>query len=464
MSTYRNQPLFWHQGLFLQPHHFQYHDAWAEQSLARMLELTTPWSWGLGALQISETALAARQLVIEQITVRWRDGALTESPGNAQIGALDFKLADFASGPRTIYIGLRRLENERANVQTFDKPDEATNADARFVVPTDPQTVPDRYSAGPDGRVNFMTYVLRLFRDDELDNLGQYELMPLVQLEQDGDTIRPTPEFIPPCLNLAASHALHHALRELRDDIIGRARQLEIFKQPMGSQTDTEGQFAPILALSILNRYGPALSSILETPQTHPWTAFKLLRELLGELSTFSEYCDLLGETRDGQRLIGAYDHANFGPVLKNMTETIRHLLNEITIGPEMLIHFEQDATSKDIFRAEAPPSFFGSRHRYYLMARSTLEPRELSLKMAQEAKLGIPDQIEMLITRSLPGIEIFPLTTLAPGMPRRSGATYFRLESLSDLWDEVVRTGNLALFLPDSPAGLKLELIATKG
>jgi type VI secretion system protein ImpJ len=464
MSIDRKQPLFWHQGLFLQPHHFQYHDAWIVQTQARQLELTSPWCWGLGALKISDGALAARQLVIDEISVRWRDGTLTETPGNAQIESLHFELADFTSGPRTVYVGLRRLEDEQVNVQTFENLADAGKADARLVVPADPQVVPDRYAAGPTGRVTLMTYVLRLFWEDELANLGQYELMPLTRLEQDGDVIRLSPNFVPPCLNLAASAVLQQMLREVRDDIIGRARQLEIFKQPMTNRTGDEGQFGPMLALSILNRYGPAVNSMMEAPQTHPWSLYSLLRQLVGELSTFSEYCDLLGETRDGQRLIDPYRHKDAGPALKVIIEVVRHLLNEITVGPEMLVHFEQDGASKDLYRADMQANFFGPRHRYYLMARSALDPVEFGQKMTLEAKMGVPEQIELLITRSLPGIEMLPLKTLPLGLPRRTGAIYFRLESLSDAWDAVARMGSLALFLPDAPDEMRLELIVIKG
>lgn len=464
MSKQHNQPLFWHQGLFLQPHHFQYHDAWIAQTQARLLHLTSPWAWGLGALKIDEGALAARQLVVEEVAMRWRDGTLTEAPGNALIASLHFELADFASGARTVYLGLRRMEAEQANVQTYESLDDARQANARLVVPADPEIVPDRYTAGPEGRITLMTYVLRLFWDNELENLGSYELIPLARLEQDGDVIRLSPHFVPPCLNIAASTALQQMLHELRDDLIGRARQLEIFKQPMHNRAGDEGQIGPMLALAMLNRYGPAIDCMLDTPQTHPRAIYDLLRQFAGELSTFSEYCNLLGETRDGQQLIAPYRHKDAGPVFKGLIDVVRRLLNEVTVGPEMLVHFEQDGASPDMFRADMPADFFGPRHRYYLMARSAADPVELADKLGVDAKLGVSDQMEMLITRSLPGIELLPLKTLPLGLPRRSGAVYFRLESLSEAWDAVVRAGSLALFLPDAPNELRLELIVIKG
>lgn len=464
MSKHLKQPLYWHQGLFLQPHHFQYQDAWTERLLARHVELTVPWCWGFGELALNETALAARQVVVEHMALRWNDGTLTEVPGNARIESRRFELAEFSQGPRTLYVGLRRHVEDQLSVLKYENLDDASQADARAVVPADPQQVPDRYASGPDGRVTLMTYLLRLFWEEEIADLGDYDLIPLARLEQDGEVVRMAPRFVPPCLNLQASVPLQHMLMELRDEVIGRARQLEVFKQPIASRSAEDGQFAPVLALSILNRYGPQITHMVEAPQTHPWAVYGVLRQLAGELSTFSEYCDLLGETRDNHQLVMPYKHTELGTTFMGVLDLIRRLLNEVTVGPEMLVHFEQDGASGDLFRADMPGAFFGPRHRYYVMARSGLEPKVLAERMLLEAKLGTPDEIEALVTRSLPGIEILPLQTLPLGMPRRAGSAYFRIESLSDAWDAVARDGRLTLFLPESPADLRLELIVIKG
>jgi type VI secretion system protein ImpJ len=465
MATHLNQPLFWHQGLFLQPHHFQYQDAWTERLLARQVELTMPWCWGFGALEINETALAAREVVIDHMALRWRDGTLTEIPGNARIESRRFELVDFSQGPRTLYVGLRRPIEDQVNVRKYDNLDDAAQADARLVVPADPQEVPDRYASGPSGRVTLMTYVLRLFWEEEINDLSDYDVMPVARLEQDGEIVRLVPRFVPPCLNVAASKPLQHMMMELRDEVIGRARQLEVFKQPIANRSGEDGQFAPMLALSVLNRYGPQITHLVETRQTHPWEIYGVLRQLAGELSTFSDFCDLLGETRDNQQLVRPYKHIDIGPAFMSVLDLIKRLLNEITIGPEMLVHFEQDGGTGNLYRADMPATFFGPRHRYYLMARSaSTEPKALSEAIMLEAKLGTPDQIETLVTRSLPGIEVMPLQTLPLGMPRRTGSAYFRIESLSETWDAVTRDGRLSLYLPDSPGDLRLELIVIKG
>src|SRR3546814_5851441 len=86
--------------------------------------------------------------------------------------------------------------------------------------------------------------------------------------------------FTPPCMTLAGAPQLQHLLHELRDEIIGRARQLEVFKQPLANRgQDGDSQFGTLLALSVLNRYGPHLNHLIEAPQTHPWAVYGVLRQ-----------------------------------------------------------------------------------------------------------------------------------------------------------------------------------------
>ncbi|MDN5842467.1 MAG: type VI secretion system baseplate subunit TssK [Alcaligenaceae bacterium] len=465
MSKHLKPAIFWHQGLFLEPQHFQHQDARQERALEEHLSLTTPWPWGYLALSIDDTALQAHSLAISHVAIRWRDGAFTEFPGNARVESRRFELTDLAQGPRKAYLGLRRMIDDEVNVQRYDNFDDAVQSRSRFAALADPQQIPDLYTNGPPGNVATMSYVLRLFWEDEIEHLGDYELMPLARLEQDGEVVRLLPHSTPPCMTLSAAPQLQHLLNELRDEVIGRARQLEVFKQPLANRNpDSDSQFGSVLALSVLNRYGPQLNHLIEAPQTHPWNVYGVLRQLVGELSTFTEYCDLLGETRDNQTLLRPYDHADLGAVFGEVRTLLMRLLNEITLGPEMFVRFERDSAVETLYQAELPAAFFGPRHRYYLMARSALEPAQISELLMLEGKLAPPDDIETTVSRALPGIELMPLQALPLGMPRRSGAAYFRIESQSALWESVAGDGRLALFLPNPPAELRMELIVIKG
>ena len=51
------RPLFWHQGLFLQPQHFQLQDRYIQSLLTPAAAWHQPHFWGVGSLAVQESAL-----------------------------------------------------------------------------------------------------------------------------------------------------------------------------------------------------------------------------------------------------------------------------------------------------------------------------------------------------------------------------------------------------------------------
>lgn len=460
------QPIFWRQGLFLQPHHLQHNDRLALYRQHRIHSLTMPYAWGVAGLELDTAALVDQSVMVSRLTVLMRDGLLIEYPGNAVIESRRFDLAQLGAG-RTLYIGVRRIIPDQANVRVVDHINDAAQADTRLAATAEPTETPDNYADGPHGQVNLMSYVVRLFWESEVKELGDYELMPIARLYQDGDEARIQNEFIPPCLNLAASPALSKLLRQLRDELIGRARQIEIFKVrgsagSHGMELDA-GHIDMLLALSVLNHFGPALHQLLESPTTHPSDVDSLLRQLVGALSTFSDRCNMLGETRDGRMLLVPYRHVNLGASLHALADLVRNLLNEIAAAPEMVVRLEPDGAADGYYVADLPEGFIGQRHRYHLIASGDIDAAHLASTITTSAKMAPPTQVETLVTHSLPGLELLHLPQAPRGVPRRAGAQYFRIDTMSDIWSVVTQEHRLALFLPETLENVYFELIVSK-
>jgi type VI secretion system protein ImpJ len=460
------QPIFWRQGLFLQPHHFQHNDHLAQYRQHRINTLTMPYAWGVAAIELDEAALIDQSVMFSRLTVLMRDGLLIEYPGNAVLAARRFDLAELGAG-RTLYIGVRRAQPDQANVRTVEHVNDAANLETRLAATAEPVETPDSYAGGPHGQVHLMSYVVRLFWEHEIQELGDYELMPVARLYQDGDQAKVHHEFIPPCLTVAASPALGKRLRQLRDEVVGRARQIEIFKVrgnagARGVDLDA-GHLDMILALSVLNHFGPALHQLLESPTIHPWEVDSLLRQLVGALSTFSDRCNMLGETRDGRMLLVPYRHVDPGPGLHALADLVRSQLNEIAAAPEMVVRMDPDGAASGYYVADLAEGFFGQRHRYHLVASGDVDAAQLASSMTTTAKMAAPGQIETLVTLSLPGLELLHLPQAPRGVPRRINAQYFRIDTMSEAWSVVTQEHRLALFLPDAPDSLHFELIVSK-
>lgn len=462
MSSLR--PIFWHQGLFLQPQHFQHAESLALSRLVRLLDLTTPHAWGVMAAQLEESALANNQVVFSRLSVLMRDGTLIDFPGNATLDVCRFEPTQLGDG-KTLYLGLRRMMPDQPNVSVFADMGDAPRADTRYAASSEPLGMEDVYAGGPQGQVDLLSYVLRLFWEDDLDARSQYELLPVARIELDGERVQADKLFVPPCLNLEASPQLLWSVRQLRDELFARSRQLEVFKPSNAAKVrDADASHMNLLAvLAVLNRQGAHLQHLLGVPQTHPWQIDGMLRQLLAELSTFSDRCNLLGETRDGTALAPPYDHENPAASLRALADLIRALLNEIAAAPEMLLRLQPVGPAPGYYTAELPDGFFGARHRYHLVATGEFDSDGFAALLSQTAKMGAPLRMERLVTHALPGIELIHLPEAPRGVPRRPQALYYLIDHMSESWAEIEEAGEIALFVPDVSETLQLEIIVSK-
>jgi type VI secretion system protein ImpJ len=455
-----DQPLYWHQGLFLQPQHLQHNDRLNAHRVARLAQVSMPHAWGIVSLQIAEASLATGQMAVNQLSVCFRDGTLAEFPGNALLEPRSFVPGELANGPRTVFVGLRRVVPGQPNAGMYETLDAAARAQTRFATLAEPQSAPDYLEGKRAADVRAMHYVLRLFWEHEVPDLANYELVAMARIEQDGDVTHLSSRFVPPCANIGASPALTQILRDVRDELIGRAHQLEVYKHPADA---AQGEFDPgqlrlLMALAVLNRFGPLLCHLLETPQVHPWDVYGTLRQLVGELSWFSMRCDMLGRAPDGQVLVPAYRHDELGPQLAAVASLIGQMMNEITFGPEQVVRFTETSSG---WLAELPDAFLAVRNRYYLVVSGMVDAEQLGVTLPRDAKLGAPNEVDDFVTRSLPGVELLYLQVPPAGMPRRSGAVYFRIEQMSEAWVSVVRSRAAVLFFPDAPKQFVAELVA---
>src|SRR5690606_33978653 len=101
----------------------------------------------------------------------------------------------------------------------------------------------------------------RLLFGPELASLDDYDLIPIGKLSQDNDVVKFRADTVPPCYALSGSPILQDLVRDIRDDMSGRLRQLAEYKAPRDIQRqefDPE-YFMLMQSLQALNRAVPQL-------------------------------------------------------------------------------------------------------------------------------------------------------------------------------------------------------------
>lgn len=452
------RPLFWHQGLFLQPQHLQLQDRFVQSQLIPFLKYQQPYFWGACSAEIDEGGLGTGSFALDSGSFLFQDGTYVEFPGNALCAARRFGTLQ-EGRPLRVYLGLRRWDPAGQNVAVIDSPEEAGSSPRRFLAMADPEEVRDQHGSGPDGQVKRLQHLLKLFWEDELDQLGDYHLIPLARLHDAGGGITSSASFVPPCVTIGASPTLMKLVREIRDHLAARSRQLAEYKKQRGVHNGPSGHRDTVylLALRTLNRHVPHFFHLTESGLAHPWNVYGSLRELVGELSSFSLRVDALGESPAGEPLLPPYDHTRLWDCFSAARELVTQLLQEVTAGPQHVIPLLKDGAA---FVGQLAPSLLEGGKRYFLALKTEQDPKLVIQALGSLAKLSSRQHVTVLASRALPGLSLEYLQVPPEELPRRPHTLFFEVDHHHVHWEMVAKAHDIALYWDCAPEDLEVELM----
>lgn len=466
------RPVYWHEGLFLRPQHFQQHDLFIQQAAYSQYAATQPFAWGLRQFALVQSALNNQILEIERCEAVFLDGTRVRYPGNARLQRRSLDgLWDPSGKPMSVYLGLRTITPGKTNVgaDVTRAPDEERRETdrlgaPRFVAAATPTPTPDLFADDKHDEVFFLDYNLELFIDDEASRAVDFHLIKVAELQRLGAEVRVLPNFIPPLLRVSASPVLSILLREVKEQLTSRGRELALYKQDRGLENVTLGSrdMVYLLALLTLNRSIPTLHHWLDDGSMHPWQFYGLLRQLAGELSTFSMQHDVfgvMGDKHDDE--LPAYQHDNLGACFGAAVSLIVKLLDELTAGADWAAPLLFDGT---YYGADVNERALSGANQYYLRVRSTDAPDTVISDVQATAKISSRENLPILIARALPGVSAEYDAAPPSQLPRTSDSLYFRLDHQSNTWDAVRNGLNLAIYFDQPPADANIELMVLYG
>lgn len=253
-------------------------------------------------------------------------------------------------------------------------------------------------------------------------------------------------------------------LREIKEQLTARGRELSLYKRDKGLESIELGSrdMMYLLALLTLNRYIPLLHHLLEDADISPWHCYALLRQILGELSTYTANYDVFGGVGDkGKGALPAYQHEDLGKCFNTAATLIIKLMDELTAGPDYIAPLLFDGT---YFYSDVNDKIFQGNNSYYLCVQTQLPHDEIANAMQSFAKLSSKEHLPILIARALPGVTIEYDTSPPTELPRSSERIYFRLDHHGAAWDAIRDGMNMAIYFDSSPGQIEVELMVTYG
>jgi len=455
------KPLFWHQGLFLQPQHMQLLDVSFQSRLIPFQRFLSAHFWGISQLEVKTAALGIRSFGLVRGHFLWPDGTYVEFPGNAILEDRSFEDAWMDGGkPLAVYVGLRKWNTSGENVTVVKKDDTLSEVVTRFVAGTDPQETRDLHAGGPAGQVKKLTYLLKFFWESETDHLGDYDLIPVARLERVGAGIELAPHYIPPCVSTAGSDLLVGLIQEIGNQLLARSRQLEEHKSQRGIHTAEFGSrdMVYLLALRSINRYLPWFLHYSQESQLHPWHLYGILRQVIGDLSCFSENISVLGQDGDGaEPSLPSYDPLRLWDCFSAAQGLIIRMLDNITAGPDYIVNLP---LKDHLYTADLKPAIFDGHNAFFLALTTPEDPKTVVPSMATVAKLSSRSHLGRLISHALPGIPTSYVAVPPQELPRRRNVLYFSIDSHHEYWSDVKKEHAIALSWDGAPEGLQIDLM----
>lgn len=460
------QPIFWHQGLFLQPQHLQYQSLNAQSASANAFKLASGNVWGVANMAIDEHALNSQIFQLNYLNLVFEDGTAVDMHSNALIKPRSFESNwPDKSQPLKIFVGLKNLSKQVKNTTLVPSYDAAGDMNSRYVCADAGQELLDLHQGEGTTQLKTMKHALNVFFNDEVEDAADYQLVQVAQLELAGEEVTLSASFSAPSLYVGAAKQLHDLLKSTRDELMGRSKQLENYKS---TSTSRAAEFNPVAeryrsALRVLARYIPSIHHVCENPFIKPSDAYAILRGLVGELSTYSHRYSILGEPQaSGAEALPAYQHRNAAQSFLAAKKIIVQLLDELTVSPELLARFEKDEQGR--FTCQLSKEFFARQHSLYFVLETSTPTADFINSFNTFSKLAAENMVDIYAARALPGLETQLQTEQPSGLEQRAKVTYFTVNRDSEKWREIEQQGMAALIWDDAPEDLSVEMVVVRG
>lgn len=314
------KPIHWAEGLFLEPQHLQRSQSLMQQQAWQTLSLSLPYAYGLIDLEIDEEALSVQRIVINKLSAVMPDGTYISMPGNCHIEPLQLNvtaLPDIANG-LMICLSLPSLSSNEGNLGE-------KHQSGRYGLSA--ETMLDENTGDNEVSLILREYNARLIVLSPQHSNARDTLLPICKVRcPTAVTTKPTLQldknYIPPFIVLSESCPLLNWAAEFLFMLKNCRVNLEsdIESDGFDSKLVTGSDILRLNQLAALNSFIERAENFLQPMCITPFALCLELCDLLGRLSVLNP----LQHVRTSQ-----YQHENYFPVFKELSQRIRSLLNK---------------------------------------------------------------------------------------------------------------------------------------
>ncbi|HZU28636.1 MAG TPA: type VI secretion system baseplate subunit TssK [Bryobacteraceae bacterium] len=441
----------WSKGMFLTPQHFQAQDEYFEDQIQFRASASSSANWGLTGLAIDQEALTNGVFTVRHCRGILSDGLTfnipeTDEPPPGREIAPAFAPTD----PEIdVFLAVPEQRSRGKNVTVPSGPNGRSEAGTRYIASS--RLILDETGGVEEKPIQVANKNFRLvFGGESLDGTSFVRIARVTRSPAGTYIVRG--DFVPPALSIDCSDYLLLMLRRLIELLAAKAGSLANLRRQKGrSLADFgPGDLANFWLLHTVNTWLPPLKHLWMARRRHPELMYVTMLELAGALCTFS--------LDEQARSLPDYDHENLGRCFTELDEKIRALLE--TAIPSRCIVVPLVLTEKSIWSAEIKEEQYFKKTQFMLSVSAQMGVDDVVKQAPKLMKVSPPAEIHRLIRNALPGVTLRHAPVPPAAVPVRLDRQYFTLNQSGILWDGIVKSQQLSVFVPDEIARPEMELL----
>lgn len=445
MSKHR---VLWGEGLFLRPQHFQIQDNYHDSQRALGMKLMHPYAYGIADVQIDQQLLESNLLSVQSLYGILPDGTIYQAPRtDALPKAVTLDTQD--NGDEVfVFLSLEIVHSGGNNIQS-----QHSDNPARYV--RGAIEAQDLYSEAAEAVID----VIKLSPSLQLSHSAQAPSQDTVSLLI-AKLVRTTQgiyqvdeDYIVPSVHIASNPALVSQVYRLMTMI--NTKSSSLYDHHRQTNNDLlefrSSDIASFWLLHTLNTAYSQLSHLHNHAKLHPERLYEALLNVASQLATFSS----LYKVGD----LPAYHHDNANESFVSIIVIIRELLNTVIASNFISIPLRQNKPS--YYTGELSSDKITRSTQLYLSVSSSQPMHELIDIVPRRFKIATPDAVEKRVLSALPGTPISHVSQVPSAIPVRPGFSYFTIEPIGELYDEMMKSESICIYVPNGFDDLKIELMA---
>jgi len=423
--------LFWGDGVFLRPQHFQQLEQRLQESLHIHSRWATPNDYGLHELSFDAESFANWRIVARKVHARLPDGTVLRFPEDCHLAAVAIPRHLFPNSEARVRVYVGVPESRKGVANTTEDP----SMPVRFL--QHQEEVEDENRAGNSQIVRFRKLNPCILIGE--DAAKGFDAVPLFQLKV-GATAEAPPQvdndYIPPVLSQEAWEPLAAFFSTLVNRLGALSDQLarQMSDRGVSFESGHREDFERILNLHALNSALGGLTWIPSTRGLHPFVLYTELCRAVGHVAIFRKERKLLE--------VPAYDHDNLCP----MFEELKRLLDgKPPETPYQRIPFAVQGLQMAV---RLNSEWLAANWSFYIGVESTLRTGRVTELLTNarlmDMKAGSSEEVDSIYRFARRGVRFVPVGEAPRSFPRQNWH-FFRVDR-DDAWTSVERSLNFGI------------------